>query len=108
EHRGRNLAVRVALPAPRPERDRSPGTRMITEAAGSGDHAASGVESADVDQVDDEDQGLARLDDGARAACAVAQVGRDDEPTAAADLHADDTAVPAGDDVAGTEREREG
>ena len=44
---------------------------------------------------------------GACAAVAVAEVRRDDEPAAAADLHARHALVPAGDDLAGAERERE-
>src|SRR6476469_1570758 len=63
--------------------------------------------SADVEQVDHEDEGLSGADDRAGAAVAVTEVRRDDQAATAADLHADDAAVPAGDDVAGTEGERE-
>ena len=44
--------------------------------------------SAHADEVDDEDQRLARADDAAGAAVAVREVRRDDEPAATADLHA--------------------
>src|SRR5688500_14438452 len=63
--------------------------------------------SAKVEQVDDEDQGLPRRDRSTSAAVAVAEVGRDDQLAAPADLHALHAAVPAGDDVARTEPERE-
>src|SRR3954470_5274316 len=74
------------------------------------DKAVAGItatagKSVDADQVDDEDEGLARLDDAARAAVAVSEVRRDDELAAAADLHARDALVPAGDDLAGAEAE---
>ena len=44
--------------------------------------------SADVDQVHDEDQGLARLDRSAGAAVAIGEVRGDGQLAAAADLHA--------------------
>ena len=50
--------------------------------------AVRAARSADVDQVHHEDQRLAGLDDAAGAAVAVREVRRDDEPAAAADLHA--------------------
>jgi ribosome-associated protein len=56
-------------------------------------------------QVDHEDQGLAGLDHAAGAAVAVAELGRDHELAAAADLHALDALVPAGDDLSDTEAE---
>ena len=59
----------------------------------------------DVDEVDDEDERLARLDRAAGAAVAVGQVRGDGEPAAAADLHADDALVPAADDLADAEAE---
>ena len=43
--------------------------------------------------------------DAARAAVAVGEVRRDDEPAASADLHADQAVVPAGDDPTGAQRE---
>src|SRR5436305_12868175 len=43
--------------------------------------------SADADQVDDEDEGLPRLDDTAGAAVAVGLVRRDGQPAAATDPH---------------------
>ena len=61
----------------------------------------------DAEQVHHEDQRLAGLDDAAGAAVAVAEVRRDDELAAAADLHAGDTLVPAGDDLADAETERQ-
>src|SRR3954454_2859926 len=63
--------------------------------------------SADGEEVDDEDERLTRLDGAAGAPVAVAQVGRDDELAAAADLHALHALVPAGDDLADTEAERQ-
>ena len=51
--------------------------------------------SATLDQVDDEDQRLARLDHAAGAAVPVGQVRRDDQLPAAADLHAGHARVPA-------------
>ena len=61
--------------------------------------------SADLEQVDHEDQGLAGLDDATGAAVAVAEVRRDDELATAADLHALHALVPAGDDLADAEAE---
>src|SRR5687768_18602814 len=65
----------------------------------------AGVRSADADEVDDEDQGRAGLDDPARAALAVGLVRGDREPTTTADLHPGDALVPALDDHADTEAE---
>src|SRR5436305_2452913 len=59
----------------------------------------------DADEVDDEDEGGAGLDDAARAALAVGLVRRDGQPAAAADLHAGDALVPALDDHADAEPE---
>src|ERR1700722_15599888 len=59
------------------------------------------------DEVTDEDQGLAWLDGVARAAAAVAEVGRDDQLAAAAHLHALHALVPALDDLPDTEAELE-
>src|SRR5690606_13470398 len=56
---------------------------------------------------DDEDEGLAALDDPAGAGGAVAEVRRDRDPAAAADLHAGHALVPALDDLAGPEAEAE-
>src|SRR5690606_22432617 len=56
-------------------------------------------------QVHHEDQRLAGLDDAARAAVAVAEVRRDDQLPAAADLHPLDALVPAGDHLADAETE---
>ena len=56
-------------------------------------------------QIVHEDQRLARLDDAAGAAVAVAEVRRDDQPAAAADLHPLHAGVPAGDDLADAEAE---
>ena len=58
-------------------------------------------------QVDDEDERLAGTDLRARALVAVGEVRRDDEQPAAALLHPRDALVPARDDLAGAERERE-
>src|SRR4051812_44888093 len=62
------------------------------------------VGSADVDEVHDEDERLARSDRTTRAAVAVREVRRDDQLTSTADLHADDALVPARDDAAGSQR----
>src|SRR6478735_151387 len=70
-----------------------------------GDSRVAG--SADVDEVHDEDERLAGSDRTTRAAVAVREVRRDDELAAAADLHADDALVPAGDDATGAEGEVE-
>ena len=58
-----------------------------------------------LEQVDHEDQRLAGLDHPAGAAVAVAQVRRDHELPAAADLHALHAGVPALDDLADAEPE---
>lgn len=58
-------------------------------------------------QVDDEDQRRVGRDAGGRALRAVGQVRRDDQLAPAADLHADEPLVPAGDDAAGAQGERE-
>ena len=73
-------------------------------AAAAGAHAVRAC-SAHVHEVDDEDQRLAGLDRATGAAVAVAEVRRDGEPAAAADLHALDALVPAGDDHADAEAE---
>src|SRR5687768_7747092 len=64
--------------------------------------------SADAEQIDDEDQGLAALDDAAGAALAVAEVRRDGDLAAAAELHAGHALVPARDDLTGAQAEPEG
>src|ERR1039458_9902603 len=59
--------------------------------------------SADLQQVDDEDQRVV-LRDGARLSRRlVGQRGRDDHLATASDLHPEDTLVPAGDDVLGAD-----
>ena len=70
------------------------------------DHTTS-VGSADVEQVHHEDQGLAGLDDAAGATVAVPEVRRDHQLAPAADLHALHARVPAGDDLADAEAERQ-
>src|SRR5699024_5288956 len=64
--------------------------------------------SADADEVDDEDQRLAALDDVAGAPVAVAEVRRDGDPAPTALPHPEQTVVPALDDLAdaGGEGER--
>src|SRR5580658_2371224 len=57
------------------------------------------------DQVAYEDEGLARRDRVPCAPVPVGQVRRDDQLTAAADLHARHALVPAGDDLPGAEPE---
>src|SRR5687768_8480631 len=64
--------------------------------------------SRDVDEVDDEHQGLAALDDATCAATAAAEIGRDREPAPAADAHPADALIPAGDHLAAAEPEVEG
>src|SRR5215212_3855706 len=61
---------------------------------------------ADLRQVDDEDERLVRAD-RRLALGAVGEVGRDDEQPAAALLHPGHALVPARDDLAGAQRERE-
>src|SRR4051812_41726641 len=83
-------------------RRRLPGATALP---GSARGATRWVRSGDVDQVDDEDQGLAALDRRAGPPVAVAQVRRDDDLAAAADPHAQQALVPAGDDLADAELE---
>src|SRR4051794_8499510 len=59
------------------------------------------------DQVNHEDESLARLDHAARAPVAVPQVRRNRQLAAATDLHAGDALVPPRDHTATAERERE-
>src|SRR4030095_8273469 len=59
----------------------------------------------DADEVDDEDQRRAGLDDAARSALAVRLVRRDRQPASSADLHAADALVPALDDHADAQPE---
>src|SRR4029453_11903503 len=61
--------------------------------------------SADADQVDHEDQGLAGLDRATGAAVAVPEVRWDDALTPATDLHPLHTGVPPLDDLADAELE---
>src|SRR5713226_6629362 len=63
--------------------------------------------SLDAQQLHLEDQGRARGNHGARAAIAVSQMGGDDQLPLAADLHGDDTLVPALDDAPRAHRELE-
>src|SRR5438105_2468746 len=66
------------------------------------------VRSGQADEVDDEDEGLVRLDHSPGAPAAVAQAGRDDEAAAAADLHPGDTLVPPADHLTAAQLEAEG
>src|SRR5262249_31522338 len=75
-------------------------THSLTAAVG-----AAGGDSADLAQIDREDQRLVWAD-RPRALGPVAEVGRDDEQPAAALLHADHALVPAGVDHAGGELDR--
>src|ERR1035437_217846 len=59
------------------------------------------------DEFDIEEQRRVRRDAGARAARAVAELGRNDERPRAADLHAGDALIPAPNHRAGAELERE-
>src|SRR6266700_1391793 len=52
-----------------------------------------------VEQFDVEDQRGIRRDDAARAARAIAELGRDDEGALAADLHGGDALIPTADDL---------
>src|SRR5689334_9548024 len=61
----------------------------------------------DVQQVDDEHERLAALDGTTGAALAVAEVRRDGDAPAAADLHAGHALVPPGDDLAAPQAELE-
>ena len=59
------------------------------------------------EEVDDEDQGLARGDDAAGALIAIAQVRRNHETATTSDFHAHNALVPTLDDVTLTEGEHE-
>ncbi|MBG9885563.1 hypothetical protein ABE10_02960, partial [Bacillus toyonensis] len=61
--------------------------------------------SADGDEVDDEDQGLA-AEEVSRSGGAVRQVRRDDQLATSADLHAGDPVLPALDQTAQRELDR--
>ena len=63
--------------------------------------------SAHGEQIDHEDERLVRLDHAARSARAVRHRRRDRELAAAADLHAEDAGVPAGNHLALAELELE-
>src|SRR4051794_12955928 len=63
--------------------------------------------SADAEQLDVEHQRRVRRDHTAGAAAAVAERRRNDERALAADLHAGDPLIPAGDHLAAAEHERE-
>src|SRR5580704_15771028 len=63
--------------------------------------------SLHIEQFDVEDQRGVGRDDAAGAARPVAELGRDDQGALAADLHAGDALVPAGDDLMPPERELE-
>src|SRR5580704_7807067 len=63
--------------------------------------------SLHLEQFDVEDQRGVGRDDAAGAARPVAELGRDDQGALAADLHAGDALVPAGDDLMPAERELE-
>src|SRR5690606_10440404 len=63
--------------------------------------------SADRQQLHFEHQGRVRRNDAARAACAIAKVGRYGELARAADLHALHAFVPAGDHAPSTKRKVE-
>src|SRR5690606_23516111 len=65
-------------------------------------------EGSDRQQVDFEEQGGVGRDHAARAARAIAEAGRYQEAPGAADFHAGDALVPAGDDLAGAKGEAEG
>ena len=88
--------------------DRAPTTVVHQLAATGSLQPMAGRSSADRDQIDDEHQRLATLDDATRTSIAVALVGRDGEATATPDLHALHTLVPSGDDLTPSESEREG
>src|SRR5688572_32148074 len=82
-------------------------TSAVRSFSCSADVASTTTRSADVEELDLEDQGGVRRNDGREAARAVAEVGRDHELALAADLHAGDALVPALDDLAGAELEVE-
>src|SRR3954447_20958385 len=63
--------------------------------------------SADAEQLDVEHQRRVRRDHTAGAAAAIAERRRNDERALAADLHAGDALIPAGDHLAAAEHERE-
>ena len=63
--------------------------------------------SAHAEQVHDEDEGLATLDDTAGAALSVAEVRRDGDLASTTELHAGHALVPARDDLAGAQPEPE-
>src|SRR5699024_4182269 len=69
---------------------------------------ARGLLALDAHDVDDEHEGVAAADPRLRdAALAVAELGRDRQQDARADLAADQALVPAGDDDAHADRERD-
>src|SRR5690606_6606761 len=76
-------------------------------AAGPGAARRARRSSADLEELDVEDQRGVRRDHAARTARAVALLGRDHEAALAADLHALHALVPTGDHVAGAELEAE-
>src|SRR5690606_33121852 len=111
-HRARCARGAQASPGPRGPRGagrkgRGAAPERAPRPCRSVDPEPTGFRSADLDQVDDEDQGLPRLDHIAGAAVAVGQVRRDGELAAAADPHPQDALVPAGDDLADAELEAE-
>src|SRR6202035_528010 len=61
----------------------------------------------DVEELDVEDQRGVRRNDAAGAAGAVAELGRNDQRALAADLHGRDAFVPAANDLADADLERE-
>src|SRR6202035_1256061 len=61
----------------------------------------------DVEELDVEDQRGVRRNDAAGAAAAVAELGRNDQRALAADLHGRDAFVPAANDLADADLERE-
>src|SRR5580704_1136024 len=61
----------------------------------------------DVEELDVEDQRGIRRDDAAGAAGAVAELGGNDQRALAADLHGRDAFVPAANDLADADLERE-
>src|SRR4029077_215324 len=69
--------------------------------------APMGSALLDLLEVDDEDERLVRGDVGRRALGPVAEVGRDRQLAAPADAHAGDALVPALDDLALAQWERE-
>src|SRR5262245_35017682 len=63
--------------------------------------------STDRQQLDLEHQGRVRRDRARVTLLAVCELGRDGQPAQAADLHAGDPLIPAGDHLAGPELEAE-